>query len=206
MKRIVQTIIAVCVVVTAIILAAPLLLSSERVKLGIEKQLSDITGVVVVLSGESSLSFSPYLGVSYRNVSLSRDQEAETPFVRVSGLKARVSLLSVLTGKPSLSEVRLVRPEFDLHMKSDGTPNWWSQDGPLARRLAPITEVNEAPEKPLALGTLSYKTPSSDGAMTDMTPKPSSQQSMVEFYGNAPTKRLRLNFRASGMVKRSLSP
>ncbi|MEM9678520.1 MAG: AsmA family protein [Pseudomonadota bacterium] len=116
-------------------IAAPLVMSSDRVKARIEAQLSDVTGRPVRLSGDSSLSLFPYLGVTYSNVSMGGATGTDDALVQIDEMRAQLGVFSVLWGDARLSKVTLVRPRLSLSRDATGRPNWLPVSGRLQALL-----------------------------------------------------------------------
>lgn len=152
MYRVLQIGLAVTIVTILALIAAPKFLSSSFIKQQIEAQLSEMLGRSVFLNGNSSVSIRPYLGVSYRDVTvLQADGNPDTPLVSVEGLRAKLGLFSAFWGNPQIVKLQLVRPRFNLRIDKDGVPNWRLEKGPLAERLS-LPEAKQP--KPFPLGTV----------------------------------------------------
>jgi len=137
MYRVLKIVLPLLIAVLVVLVAVPNFLSSSYIKQQVEVQLSDMLGRQVLLNGDSSVSVTPYLGVSYRNVTVRQAAaSAELPLVAVEGLKAKLGLFSTIWGKPQVVEVELLRPSFNLMIAEDGTPNWRLEKGPLAERFS----------------------------------------------------------------------
>ncbi|MEM8749024.1 MAG: AsmA family protein [Pseudomonadota bacterium] len=138
--------------VAACVVALPFLLSSDFVKQRIEAQLGSMTGRSVSLNGAGTVSLNPYLGVSYRNVSIGEtDDGSQLPLLTSERLDAKLAFFSIITGQPRISQVSLVRPEFNLRIDETGSPNWELQTGAIADGVE--SENNESIQK-LRFGTL----------------------------------------------------
>lgn len=147
--------VALAALIIVAILAIPSFLSSSYVKTRISEQLSAITGRPVQLQGVSSVSLSPYLSVIYRDISIADTTPgADKPLVQVEALRAKLSVLSALWGGARLSEIHLIRPEFNLRIDRNGQPNFLLIGGPLADRLALPADVEI---ENLTLGTVTLE-------------------------------------------------
>ncbi len=146
----ISAIAAILILLAAV--AIPNLLSTSYVKQRIASQLSELTGRSVSLNGSSTVSLRPYLGVSYRDVIISdqRDEEG-APLVVMEGLRGRLGLLAALWGDAELTELELIRPQFNLHVDRSGTKNWLPDSGLLGTALHPDTSADAAS---LDLGTV----------------------------------------------------
>ncbi|MEM1039283.1 MAG: AsmA family protein [Pseudomonadota bacterium] len=140
-------------------IAAPLVMSSDRVKTRIEAQLSDVTGRPVRLSGDSSLSLFPYLGVTYSNVSIGGAPGTDDALVQIDEMRAQLGVFSVLWGDARLSKVTLVRPRLSLSRNASGQPNWL----PVSGRLQALLDKNTLEDaEPFPIGRLTV----TDGIIT----------------------------------------
>ncbi|MEM9732368.1 MAG: AsmA family protein [Pseudomonadota bacterium] len=145
----------VCAVLVVAMLAMPKLLSSSYVKTRISEQLSAISGHPVVLQGVSSVSLSPYLSVIYRDIRIADTTPGATePLVHVEAMRAKLSVFSALWGGARLSEIHLIRPEFNFKIDRQGTANFRLVGGPLADRLA-LPAQADIPN--LSLGTITVE-------------------------------------------------
>ncbi|MEO1397328.1 MAG: AsmA family protein [Pseudomonadota bacterium] len=153
MKRSAQIFLLIAALCAAVVVAVPLVMSSETVKSRIEMQLSDVTGRRVRLSGDSSLSFSPYLGVIYSNVTIGPSDDGSEPLVRIDEMRAQLGIFSVLWGEARLSKVNLVRPRLTLKREASGRPNWLPVSGRL-RALLSRKDLSDADPFPLGQLTI----------------------------------------------------
>jgi AsmA protein len=114
-------------------IATPLLLSSAAVRGGVTEQLALATGHPVQLRGEPTVTLQPYLGVTYRDVVIG---DGDMPVMRADEMKVSLQVLSALWGQARVSQIDLVRPQFNLRRAADGNGNWLTADSPLAAALA----------------------------------------------------------------------
>lgn len=144
--------IAVSLIIVLIIagLSVPKLLSTTYVKQRIADQLSELSGRHVELTGSSSISLRPYLGVSYNDVVFSDPEDAEgKPLVSIEELKAKLDLFAALFGEANLSQVEFIRPYFRLRVGQNGQRNWLPDKGLLGKQIA-----SEEEDGSLRLGTV----------------------------------------------------
>jgi len=142
----------VALFILAAAIAIPNLLSTPYVKERIAQQLSDLTGRSVSLNGSSSVSLSPYLGVSYNDVTISdsRDGKGKT-LVSMEEFKARLDLFPALWGDAQLTELEFIRPQFNLRVDANGVKNWLPDTGLLG---AALSVNDDATSDTLDLGTI----------------------------------------------------
>ena len=138
------------VALVAAIIAIPNLLSTTYVKQQISIQISQLVGRQVSIDGSSSISLRPYLGVSYKDVTISDEFDAKgKPLVAMEGIKARLGLISALFGNAEISELELVRPQFNLRVDQNGHNNWSMDNGLLGAQFNSPGMIGD-----LQLGTL----------------------------------------------------
>ncbi|MEL6948183.1 MAG: AsmA family protein, partial [Pseudomonadota bacterium] len=113
MKRLGIGLTGLACLMVVVVVAAPLVMSSETVKARIEAQLSDVTGRRVRLAGDSSVSINPYLGVTYFDVTIGQAQgqagaQGEAaPLVTIEEMRAQLGFLALLRGEITLSRLTL---------------------------------------------------------------------------------------------------
>ena len=142
--------VAILLLVAAI--SIPNLLSISYVKQRIASQLSELTGRTVSLNGSSTVSLRPYLGVSYRDVTISDARDGvDAPLVTMEGFRARLGLLAALWGDAQLTELEFVRPQFNLRINQSGEKNWLPDSGLLGKAL---DQTAGSDTSPIDLGTV----------------------------------------------------
>lgn len=176
MNRLLQALVALVMLFGVVLLAVPYLLSSTTVKTNIEAQFSRLTGSRVTLNGESTISLNPYLGVSYQNVSLRKDDQ-NNPFLIVETMKARINLLSALTGNIKLSRLQLIRPKLDLTIDAHGATNWSVFYGSSGDN---VLDDRNGTHDPVELGLIQIQ----DGIVTYEDHRSSSKQEFTAINGS----------------------
>lgn len=146
MKRWAKWLLAIAVVIAILLVAMPQLLSSRVVKNRIAAQLTEVTGRKVTLSGRSSVSLRPYLGVTYSDARIASSAGGTgAPLASVEELRVQLSIASAFWGDAEISNVVLVRPRFNLNVDANGARNWQLQEGEFAKRLsAPDNEPTQS--------------------------------------------------------------
>ena len=143
MSKIGKIVVFGVVAFAVIAISIPNLLSTTYVKQRIASQLSELTGRSVSLNGSSSVSLRPYLGVSYRDVTISDERDEKgAPLVSMEGFQARLGLLAAFWGDAQLTELEFIRPQFNLHIRPDGTKNWMPDKGLLGLSMKADSQGN----------------------------------------------------------------
>ncbi len=111
-------IVAAAVMVTALV-------DVERLQPRIEQLVTERTGYPLTLGGEVSLSFFPWIGLSFTDLQLDNPKGfADKVFVRIDSFEARLKLLPLLSRNVEISSFVVNRPEIFLEKRTDGTWNW----------------------------------------------------------------------------------
>lgn len=124
-KFLLRLFVAMAVLALALRLAAPLLISSERLEREIKSKLSNWTDSEVNFAGTPRFSFWPQPQISLndfkvRRVSSAGDGDATLTADRVS---FDFSLIGSIIGFPDLGDIELVRPVLDLRRNDEGALN-----------------------------------------------------------------------------------
>jgi len=113
------------VVMAAVILGALVFLPSERIAQIAADQLSKATGRAVTLSGETTLSLYPVLGVSTGSVEVANaDWSGAEPMLRAESLKIGVAPIPLLSGEIRITGLEIAQPQIRLERAADGRVNW----------------------------------------------------------------------------------
>lgn len=100
------------------------------------------TGRTLAISGSTSLTVFPSLGVSMAGVTLSSPPAmGGGPFVRMKQLDIRVALMPLLSRKVEVERVHLTEPVFELRVDPRGRRNWDF----AALAFSPTIQVAQAP-------------------------------------------------------------
>ncbi|MFN3209434.1 MAG: AsmA family protein [Roseovarius sp.] len=116
----------VIVLVSAVLLvAAVFFLPGERIAGIAADQLSRMTGRKVTMSGETTISFWPILGVSTGAVTVANAEWAgEAPMFRADSLKIGVEPQALFGGDIRITGLEAVGPQINLRRAKDGRVNW----------------------------------------------------------------------------------
>jgi AsmA protein len=139
----------------ALAFALPLLVSSQTVRQEVAKQLSDLTGRPVALSGDQPLQVFPQLSVRLRDVMVEGDpQGPQNALIMAESLEGGVRPLPLLFGRVELSSLTLTRPIIRLVRHDNGERNWALDGGALLAALEPTSGQGGEQRGGLQLGTL----------------------------------------------------
>ena len=132
-------------VFVALAVSLPLAVSSDVVRDRLERDIGAWAGHPVSLGGAPSLDFWPLPTIRLDDVAIQPSAYPEgDPLMRADSIIANFNLFSAVLGAPSFSEFRLVRPTFAVSLFPDGTTNWKSTDGALARGIAAARQMDTA--------------------------------------------------------------
>jgi len=113
------------VLVVAAAVTVTALVDIERFKPRIERLVTERTGYPLTLGGEVSLSFFPWVGLSFTDLQLDNPKGfADKLFVRIDSFEARLKVLPLLSRSVEISSFVVNRPEIFLEKRSDGIWNW----------------------------------------------------------------------------------
>lgn len=106
-------------------IAAVFFLPGERIAGIAADQLSRMTGREVTMSGETTISFYPVLGVSTGAVTVANaDWAGEAPMFQAESLKIGVEPQALFGGDIRITGLEAVGPQINLRRAKDGRVNW----------------------------------------------------------------------------------
>ncbi len=154
MKRIVYLLLGVVLLLSALVVSIPFLLSSDIVRAGLLSNLKELTGRNVTFRGNPTISFQPFLGIEISELVVSGlpDASDQTPLLKVETVNAQLDILPALLGNVEITQYQLVRPELDLRIYQHGKANWEFEKGSLREVFAPETEANNNSTRAEKLG------------------------------------------------------
>ena len=154
MSRIVKILIGCLLFVLIAFPATPKLLSTDYVKERISRQISDLTGLPVSLSGGSLVALSPYLSVSYTNVKIGERPQNGRALLEMDALQATLGLWPALRGEARLVGVHMLRPRFNLSVDSSGQTNW----GAATKQFSKVVRSEDGDHtEDLTLASISFE-------------------------------------------------
>ncbi len=136
-RRVAAGIVIACLVVAAVAVAMPYAISTNTVKEGLATQVHELTGYRISYLDDPRLSLRPFLGLKLTDVTL-RDEagpDEEPELLQAEGLNARLEVLPLLFGRIRITDFRLVRPQFHLILRADGSANWRFPGGRIVETL-----------------------------------------------------------------------
>ena len=153
MRR-VAIIVAVLLLVVAIAaVAAPLVVSSDFLKLRIAHRIAGITGRKVTISGQPTLTVYPHFAVTVDGLTIANPHGmGGDPFIAAEALHTRLRLLPLLLGRVEFDGFDLVKPTIHLVIDNQGRPNWLMRD--VAAIVPSASSPPTTPPRPPADGDL----------------------------------------------------
>lgn len=127
-----------------VIAAFALLFDPNALRDDITRVVENKTGRQLVIEGDLSLSFYPWLGFAAGATTLSNREGFDEPVMAsFSSASASVKLIPLLSKRVELSSVTLDGLVLRLHRKADGTSNWEDLTA-LQSETSPEPDANEA--------------------------------------------------------------
>ncbi|HEY5082129.1 MAG TPA: AsmA family protein [Bauldia sp.] len=168
MKRVAIIATVLLAMVAIVVIAVPLVVSSEFLKQRIIHRIAAITGRDVTIAGEATLALYPHFAVSVEGLAIANPPAmGSDPFVAAEGLRTRFRLLPLLLGQAEFDGFELVKPTIHFVRDAQGRPNWLMRDvaaivpsaGAAARAAAaapPAAEDRDVGEISVSDGTVLY--------------------------------------------------
>lgn len=129
------------VLILGVVLALPLIVSSQMVRQEVASQISELTGRPVALRGDQPLSMFPNPSVELSDIVVEGNLPgAENALVVAERLRGDVRLLPLLFGRIELSEFVLTRPTIRFIRRAEGEANWALDGSSLLAALEPSRE------------------------------------------------------------------
>jgi AsmA protein len=129
------------IVIAAVVLASfaalgamALLIPTESVREATKTEIRNVTGLDLVVRGDTSVSLFPTGSITLANVALGDDAE---PALVADRLNARLRFFPLFAGRVEIADVALVRPRINVVFGQDGRSNWAPLVETLARALGP---------------------------------------------------------------------
>jgi AsmA protein len=120
----------------AALIVLSLLIPADTVRDSIKAEIRTVTGLDPVLRGDVVVSLFPTGTVVFDRVELGDNRTSE-PAMTVDQLVVRLRFFPLLIGRIEIADVSLVRPTIAISFMPDGSSNWSSHVGALARALQP---------------------------------------------------------------------
>lgn len=122
MKRLL-TITVVVIAALCTWLAIPSFVSTDRLRTALEQRLTMVFGHEVALKGGDSLTIRPYLETTYEKVRLG-NADGEMTLVNIEEMRVQFNAVSLVSGRPSIKKIVLVRPKVSLRAAANDGQNW----------------------------------------------------------------------------------
>lgn len=140
-RKLVLSIALIAILVLGVVLALPLIVSSQMVRQEVASQISELTGRPVALRGDQALQMFPNPSVELSDIVVEGNLPgAENALVVAERLRGDVRLLPLLFGRIELSEFVLTRPTIRFIRFANGEANWALDGSALLAALEPSRE------------------------------------------------------------------
>jgi len=145
--------VALVVVLAVVAIASLFLLPSDRIARIAADQITSATGRQVTMSGDTTISFYPVLGVSTGAVTVANaDWSTSGPMLTAESLKIGVEPTALFGGDIRITGLEAVKPEILLERATDGRVNWeLGVEGVAASGQAPEGQVARSERLSLTL-------------------------------------------------------
>jgi len=109
-----------------VLVALPMLVSTDKVRQRIIAQAEAITGRSISFRDPPRVTFSPFLGIEISNVifAAAGGAEGEPPLLQAERLRGRLEVLPALLGDIRVHSYQFVRPRFSFRIRADGSASW----------------------------------------------------------------------------------
>ena len=143
-------------IVIAAVVTLTTIVDVESYKPKIEQLVTEKTGYPLILGGKISLSFFPWVGLSFTDLRLDNPKGfANKTFVTIDSFQARLKVLPLLFRKVEISSFVVKRPEIYLEKTAKGVWNWekltQGSTPPSAeaegQASVPVTKSNKQPSQ-----------------------------------------------------------
>lgn len=125
MKKLIKIFAVVFVVLAAMGILLPSLVSKDLVKKKLIEQVQSATGREFKIGGDISVHIFPFTTVTMNDVSLSGiDKSEKKPFVSLKVLDVGVDLFALFKKEVLIKKLVLDDPEINLHINAAGKNNW----------------------------------------------------------------------------------
>lgn len=128
MKRVIIGVLVVVVLLVAGLLVAPGFIDWSKYKDQGLAQVKAKTGYDVTIDGSFAMAFLPFPHVYAEKVSVVNPAVSKDPLAKFDELSVSVALAPLLKGQVQVSEITMIKPDFDLRVNKDGKGNWLSPE------------------------------------------------------------------------------
>ena len=123
-RPVLAVIILLAVLVVGALAALPYIVSSDAIRLHLAQNISAWTGYSVEIRQPPRMSFFPVFRASLSDVTLSKMNEANAPFMAAERIEVEMSPLDALFGRVAFSETRLINAHFNLSEPVEDLPQF----------------------------------------------------------------------------------
>ena len=157
------TVVGVVALIVLILLVLPFFVDAQKYKPLLEKRVSEMTGRPFAVRGDVSVSFFPFVGVSFSDLHLGNPPGFEArDFVAVKSFDVRVKVLPLLSRDVQVKRFVVTEPQITLIKNKQGRGNWeFGTEGsaksspPATDRPPPEKSARELPIRSLTVGDFS---------------------------------------------------
>src|ERR1700691_4352315 len=141
------------------LVATSWLLNLDALRQAVEAQIRAVTGLDLVVKGNTDISVFPGSYVSFHDVGLRGGATAD-PALAVDVLTANLRLLPLLLQRFEIADVVMLRPHINVVRDATGASNWTPFIDTIARTMKPGAE-NQLSFSEIRIqdGTLAYEDP-----------------------------------------------
>ena len=130
MKYVLIGLAALVVVIMAVAVALPLLVSEETVRKHLITRVQDATGRALTIDGDVKVSLLPRVKLELNGVTFANAAGAAMPdMLKLSRLQLDVGIFPLIRGNLDVSRFVLVDPVIDIEIGEDGRGNWVFDEG-----------------------------------------------------------------------------
>lgn len=104
--------------------AMPWLVSSDLVRVAIERELTSFVGRTVILDGELELDLFPSPKARINNVRIPSRNDSQVNTLTINRIEVDISLITILSRNPRFTAYKLDGPQLTLQRHAGGTLNW----------------------------------------------------------------------------------
>ncbi len=122
---------ALVVVILAVVVAAPLLVSEETIRNQLITRVQDATGRDLTIDGDVKVSILPRVKLELNGVTFANAPGAAAPdMLKLSQLQLDVGIFPLIRGNLDVSRFVLIDPTIEIEIGADGRGNWIFDEGP----------------------------------------------------------------------------
>jgi AsmA protein len=136
LKRLAIAVAALVAAAFVTLIGLSFFIPAATVRDAVKNEIRAVTGLDPTLRGAISVSLFPHAKVSFRDVLLGDNGNAE-PAVAADEMTARLRYFPLLAGRIEIADVTLVRPTINVSFSSSGESNWSGLVASLAHAVEP---------------------------------------------------------------------